>query len=76
MISDKVIYNYFVNLDGLSAKFSIRHFDVLKGWDMVVAKANQSEIRIIRNGRCSIVNANFALLTELSFRELSAGQGR
>ena len=42
VISDKVIYNYFVNLDGLSAKFSNRHFDVLKGWDMVVAKANQS----------------------------------
>ncbi|HFI0107720.1 TPA: glycosyltransferase family 2 protein [Streptococcus suis] len=70
VISDKVIYNYFVNLDGLSAKFSNRHFDVLKGWDIVVAKANQSgdsdyqEWAMFNRKR-----ANFALLTELALSE-------
>ncbi|MFH0401305.1 glycosyltransferase [Streptococcus sp. A23] len=69
-ISDKVIYNYFVNLDGLSAKFSNRHFDVLKGWDMVVDKANKSGDLDYQNW--AVFNrkrANFALLTELALSE-------
>lgn len=69
-ISDKVIYNYFVNLDGLSAKFSTRHFDVLKGWDMVVAKANQSGDLDYQNWAAfNRKRANFALLTELALSE-------
>ncbi|HFI0425468.1 TPA: glycosyltransferase family 2 protein [Streptococcus suis] len=70
VISDKVIYNYFVNLDGLSAKFSNRHFDVLKGWDMVVAKAN--EFKDTDYQRWAMFNrkrANFALLTELALSD-------
>ena len=70
VISDKVIYNYFVNLDGLSAKFSNRHFDVLKGWDMVVAKANQSGDSDYQ--KWALFNrkrANFALLTELALSD-------
>ncbi|HFU4059843.1 TPA: glycosyltransferase family 2 protein [Streptococcus suis] len=70
VISDKVIYNYFVNLDGLSAKFSNRHFDVLKGWDMVVAKANQSEDTDYRHwAMFNRKRANFALLTELALSD-------
>ncbi|MGT2960654.1 glycosyltransferase family 2 protein [Streptococcus caballi] len=70
VISDKVVYNYFVNLDGLSAKFSNHHFDVLKGWDMVVAQAGQSGDLDYQNW--AIFNrkrANFALLTELALSE-------
>lgn len=70
VISDKVIYNYFVNLDGLSAKFSNRHFDVLKGWDMVVSQANQSGDSDYQ--KWALFNrkrANFALLTELALSE-------
>lgn len=70
VISDKVIYNYFVNLDGLSAKFSKRHFDVLKGWDMVVAKANQSGDSDYQDWALfNRKRANFALLTELALSE-------
>lgn len=70
VISDKVIYNYFVNLDGLSAKFSTRHFDVLKGWDMVVAKANKSGDLDYQNwATFNRKRANFALLTELALSE-------
>ena len=70
VISNKVIYNYFVNLDGLSAKFSNRHFDVLKGWDIVVAQANQSgDSDYQKWAMFNRKRANFALLTELSFSE-------
>ncbi|HFI0040069.1 TPA: glycosyltransferase family 2 protein [Streptococcus suis] len=70
VISDKVIYNYFVNLDGLSAKFSNRHFDVLKGWDMVVAKANQSGDTDYQDWAAfNRKRANFALLTELALSD-------
>ncbi|HFI0214452.1 TPA: glycosyltransferase family 2 protein [Streptococcus suis] len=70
VISDKVIYNYFVNLDGLSAKFSNRHFDVLKGWEMVVAKANQSEDTDYQHwAMFNRKRANFALLTELALSD-------
>ncbi|HFI0458074.1 TPA: glycosyltransferase family 2 protein [Streptococcus suis] len=70
VISDKVIYNYFVNLDGLSANFSKRHFDVLKGWDIVVAKANQSGDSDYQDWALfNRKRANFALLTELALSD-------
>lgn len=67
VVSNKVIHNYFVNQKGLSAEFSIRHLDVLKGWDMVKEMAVQSgdsdyvEWAIFNRKR-----ANFSLLTELA----------
>ena len=42
VVTDKIVYNYFINNSGLTAKFTSKHFDVLKGWDLVCQYATES----------------------------------
>lgn len=42
VVSDKVVYNYFVNPAGQTAVFDDKHFDVLTVWDQVLAQAEKT----------------------------------
>ncbi|HFU4011462.1 glycosyltransferase [Streptococcus suis] len=67
VVSDKIVIHYFVNIEGLTAQFSKKQFDVLKGWDMVVVESEKSKQQnYIQWARFNRKRADFALLTELA----------
>ncbi|MEX2784914.1 glycosyltransferase family 2 protein [Streptococcus sp. H49] len=67
VVTDKIIYNYFINNHGLTATFTAKKFDVLQAWDMVVEAANHSgHADYMTWAELNRQRADFALLTELS----------
>lgn len=67
VVTDKIVYNYFINNSGLTAKFTSKHFDVLKGWDLVCqyAKASNND-RYKEWAQINRYRADLALLTEIA----------
>lgn len=69
-VSNKVVYNYFINPEGQTAVFTEKHFDVLTVWDKVVSKAQESgdcdyqEWAVFNRKR-----ANFSLLAEIALSD-------
>lgn len=63
----KRVHYYFVNTQGLTANFTVKHFDVLKGWNLVCESA-----RTFGNSQYMIwaeynrKRADLALLTEIA----------
>lgn len=67
VVTDKIVYNYFINTSGLTAKFTSKHFDVLKGWDLVCQYANKSNNdRYKEWAQINRYRADLALLTEIA----------
>jgi len=67
VVTDKIVYNYFINTSGLTAKFTSKHFDVLKGWDLVCQYANESNNdRYKEWAQINRYRADLALLTEIA----------
>ena len=67
VVTDKVVYHYFINNQGLTSRFSKKHFDVLKGWDIVVKEAERTaDSDYIKWAKLNRQRADFALLTEIS----------
>ncbi|EHJ52882.1 glycosyltransferase family 2 protein [Streptococcus macacae] len=67
IVTDKIVYHYFSNEQGLTAQFSSKHFDVLKGWDIVLAEARKTgSPDYIAWAEINRQRADFALLTEIS----------
>lgn len=65
--SSKRIHYYFVNQDGLTAKFTKKHFDVLKGWDLVCLSAQKSQRHnYVVWAEYNRQRADLALLTEMA----------
>ena len=67
VVTDKIVYNYFINTSGLTAKFTSKHFDVLKGWDLVCQYANESNNNRYKEwAQINRYRADLALLTEIA----------
>lgn len=67
VVTDKIVYNYFINNSGLTAKFTSKHFDVLKGWDLVCKYAKSSNNdRYKEWAQINRYRADLALLTEIA----------
>ena len=67
VVADKIIYNYFINNSGLTAKFTSKHFDVLKGWDLVCQYATESNNDKYKEwAQINRYRADLALLTEIA----------
>ena len=67
VVTDKIVYNYFINTSGLTAKFTSKHFDVLKGWDLVCQYAKSSNNdRYKEWAQINRYRADLALLTEIA----------
>ena len=67
VVTDKIVYNYFINNSGLTANFTSKHFDVLKGWDLVCRYANESNNdRYKEWAQINRYRADLALLTEIA----------
>ncbi|MFC3932047.1 glycosyltransferase [Streptococcus dentapri] len=67
VVTDRIVYHYFINNHGLTAQFSKKHFDVLKTWDIVVEEATKSaDTDYIKWAKLNSQRADFALLTEIS----------
>ena len=67
VVTDKIVYNYFINNSGLTAKFTSKHFDVLKGWDLVCQYATESNNAKYKEwAQINRYRADLALLTEIA----------
>ena len=67
VVTDKIVYNYFINSQGLTAAFSAKKFDILQVWDMVVEAAGRSGNADYADwAELNRQRADLALLTELS----------
>lgn len=67
VVTNKIIYNYFINPNSLTSRFTERYFDVLKGWDLVYNYAAQSSNKkYIEWAKLNRYRADLALLTEIA----------
>lgn len=67
VVTNKIIYNYFINPNSLTSRFTERYFDVLKGWDLVCNYATQNRNKkYIEWAKLNRYRADLALLTEIA----------
>lgn len=67
VVTNKIIYNYFINPNSLTSRFTERYFDVLKGWDLVCNYAIQNRNKkYVEWAKLNRYRADLALLTEIS----------
>lgn len=66
-LSNKIVYNYYINNNGLTSTFSKKHFDVLKCWDLVINESiNYGDSDYIMWSKFNRKRADFAILMEIA----------